>query len=295
MFIMQQKKGKKSIQERVQELASILEDGVTNFSYTPEEYKALLEMKALMPYYSFRNIMVAKAQFPHASYLASLKRWNELGRKVKKGAKAIRIFAPRFKKVEDENGEEKTELIGFIPVPVFDVAQTEGEPLPIDKVFITLEGDSPEARNIIECAEILARNDNCPVTYGDAKGANGFYVRDTHEIVVDESLSINHRCKTLVHELVHSRVHRYDTTASTSEKEVVAEGTAFIVCSYFGLDTSNYSFRYVHAWRNQKDENPLMNYGPQICNIAGQLIKDFQELKQKLKVEKEQRLSTHIA
>ncbi|WP_269920043.1 ArdC family protein [Caldifermentibacillus hisashii] len=287
----EQKKGKKSIQERVEELALVLEEGVANFSYTPEEYIALLEMKALMPHYSFRNIIIAKAQFPHASYLASLKRWNELGRKVKKGSKAIKIFAPRFKKVVEEDGEEKNELVGFIPVPVFAYEQTEGEPLPIDKVRITLEGDSPVARNIIECAEILASKDQCPITYGDARGANGFYVPATHEIVVEESLSMNHRCKTLVHELVHSRVHRHDTTSSSTEKEVVAEGTAFIVCSYFGLDTSDYSFRYVYSWKDKKDENPLMKYGQQICTIAGKLINEFQLVME----QKEQNSFTHIA
>jgi antirestriction protein ArdC len=269
----------KTVKERVEELAAVLEEGVKNFQYTPEELKALLEMKALMPTYSFRNILVAKAQFPYATFLASLKRWNELGRKVKKGSKAIRIFAPRFKKIEDEEtGEEKQVLIGFITVPVFALEQTEGEPLPIDRIKINLEGDSPEARRIIRIAEMIAGRDGCRVTYRDAMGANGYYQPATHEIVVDESLSMNQRCKTLVHELVHSKVHRQHTRSSTAEKEIVAEGTAFIVCSYFGLDTSDYSFRYVYSWKDRKDENPLMTYGTQICEIAQKIIEEFQTL-----------------
>ncbi|KYD23152.1 ArdC-like ssDNA-binding domain-containing protein [Caldibacillus debilis] len=269
----------KTVKERVEELAAVLEEGVKNFQYTPEELKALLEMKALMPTYSFRNILVAKAQFPYATFLASLKRWNELGRKVKKGSKAIRIFAPRFKKIEDEEtGEEKQVLIGFITVPVFALEQTEGEPLPIDRIKINLEGDSPEARRIIRIAEMIAGRDGCRVSYRDAMGANGYYQPATHEIVVDESLSMNQRCKTLVHELVHSKVHRQHTRSSTAEKEIVAEGTAFIVCSYFGLDTSDYSFRYVYSWKDRKDENPLMTYGTQICEIAQKIIEEFQTL-----------------
>ncbi|OUM90434.1 ArdC-like ssDNA-binding domain-containing protein [Parageobacillus thermoglucosidasius] len=269
----------KTVKERVEELAAVLEEGVKNFQYTPEELKALLEMKALMPTYSFRNILVAKAQFPYATFLASLKRWNELGRKVKKGSKAIRIFAPRFKKIEDEEtGEEKQVLIGFITVPVFALEQTEGEPLPIDRIKINLEGDSPEARRIIRIAEMIAGRDGCRVSYRDAMGANGYYQPATHEIVVDESLSMNQRCKTLVHELVHSKVHRQHTRSSTAEKEIVAEGTAFIVCSYFGLDTSDYSFRYVYSWKDRKDENPLMTYGTQICETAQKIIEEFQTL-----------------
>lgn len=267
---------KKSVKERVEELSKTLEEGVLNFSYTPEQFAAMMEMKALMPNYSFRNLMVAKAQFPHATYLASFRRWNELGRKVKKGAKAIWIFAPRFKKVENEDGVEENKLIGFITVPVFDVAQTEGEPLPIDRVKIELEGDSPEARRIIEYATAIAEKDNCPVYYGDAEGANGYYVPALHQIVIDETLSINQRAKTLVHELVHSKVHRYDTQSSRKEKEVVAEGTAFVVCTFFGLDTSDYSFQYVYSW--DKEGEKLMKYGTQICEIAGNIIREFQEL-----------------
>ncbi|MDE3840963.1 LtrC (plasmid) [Bacillus methanolicus] len=268
-----------SVEEKVKELVSILEEGVKNFSYSPEEFKALLEMKALMPNYSFRNIMVAKAQYPNASFFAPLKRWNELGRKVKKGSKAIRIFKPRFKEVETEDGtgEVETKLIGFLTVPVFAYEQTEGEPLPIDKVIINLEGDCPEARQIIEYAEQIARKDNCSVIYGDAEGANGYYQPSKHEIVVSEALSINHRCKTLIHELVHSKVHRYDTSSSTSEKEVVAEGAAFVVCSFFGLDTSDYSFRYVKSW-SKNDEDSLLKYGSQICDISGRIIEEFRRL-----------------
>jgi hypothetical protein len=108
-----------SIVEKVNELVSVLDEGVKNFSYSPEEFKALLEMKALMPNYSFRNILAAKLQYPNASFIASLKRWNELGRKVKKGSKALKIFKPRFKKGENEEGIEDTKLIGFLTVPVF--------------------------------------------------------------------------------------------------------------------------------------------------------------------------------
>lgn len=277
-----------SVQEKVEELVSILEVGVSNFNYSPEEFKALLEMKALMPNYSFRNIMVAKAQYPNASYIASFKRWNELGRKVRKGEKSIKIFKPNFKKVEDKNGELDTKLVGFLIVPVFAYEQTEGEPLPIDKVIIKLNGESDEAHEIIEYAEQIAAKDNCPVTYEDAKGANGYYSPYLHRIVVSDTLSINHRCKTLVHELVHSKVHRHDQSSTASEKEVVAEGTAFVVCSFFGLDTSDYSFRYVKSW-SKNEENSLLKYGSQICDISGRIINEFKKL---MEIKNEQVLQT---
>lgn len=48
-----------------------------------------------------------------------------------KGSKAIYIFAPMMKKVEDaKTHEEKTILFGFRPVPVFRLEDTEGEDIP---------------------------------------------------------------------------------------------------------------------------------------------------------------------
>lgn len=271
--------GEKTREERIEELNEKLEAGVAEFSYNPEEFKAYLEMKALMPTYSFRNLILARAQLPEARFLASFKHWNKLGRKVKKGSKSLRILAPRFKKDEED---DKDRLTGFIPVPVFDVSQTEGDPLPIDRIKIELDGDCMEAGQIIGWAESIAENDDCPIRYGDAGDAYGYYVPSEHRIVVSNKVSINHRCKTLVHELVHSKVHRYDLKSSSMEKEVVAEGTAFIVCSYFNLDTSDYSFRYVKSWANG-DQEKLLEYGSQICDTAKKIIEEFEELEEQEK------------
>lgn len=286
MFLMKngwkKQKNQPTQKERVEELIKKLEEGVSNFSYSPEDFKAILQMKSLMPNYSFRNLLIAKAQLPEASYIASFKRWNELGRSIKKGEKALRIFKPCFVKVEDEEdcSKEKSKLIGYITVPIFDYSQTEGEPLPIDRLKISLEGDSEEARNIIGLAERIAEQDDCSITYGNSGAANGYYTPAYHTIMVGDHLSTNHRCKTLIHELVHSKVHRY-SRSSRSEMEVVAEGTAYVVCSYFGLDTSDYSFQYVKSWSGNNAE-ALMEYGSQICEHAGKIIDEFEDLKEHL-------------
>jgi len=264
--------------EQVEQLLQSLEEGVKNFEYSPEKYMAIMKMQALMPHYSFRNIMLAKLQLPNACFIASFKRWKELGRNVIKGEKAIRILAPRFKKEVDElSGEDELKLIGFLGVPVFDVTQTEGEPLPIDRINLTLDGSSEEAIQIFEWVKILAKEDDCPVTLKKISGANGYYSLTDHEIVVDCDLSINHRAKTGVHELVHSRVHRNIKGTTAEERECVAEGVAFVCCSYFGLDTSEYSFEYVKGWSKDGGES-LMKYGEIIQKTANALIQDFERV-----------------
>lgn len=270
---------KKSSTEKVEELFDALKEGVANFEYSIEYFKAILEMKSLMPNYSYRNLLVAKQQLPNATFLASYKHWQSLGRHVG-GQKAIRIFKPCFKKVESQKDGglvEESKLYGFVTVPVFDVSQTKGAPLPIDKIQLSLEGESEEARRIMEFAKIFAKEHDCPIRYSDdTNGAKGYYSITRNEIVIATGNSINQQAKTMVHELVHMLVDRWDNERTSKEKEVVAESTAYVVCRYFGLDTSSYSFEYVKGWSN-KDEEAVMTYGERICDISKQFIKRFEE------------------
>lgn len=265
--------------EEVEKLLKQLDVGVQNFEYDPEKFKLILEMQALMPTYSFRNIMLIAGQMKSATFVASFNNWKTLNRFVTKGQKSIRILAPQFIKDKcEKTGEEKSKLIGFYPVPVFDVSQTDGEPLPIDKAKLKLDGESDEAVRIFKWTQTLALEDNCPVHIAFANGANGYYSPDSHEIVLDPSLSVNHLAKTAVHELVHSRVHRYSHVNTTpQEMECVAEGVAYIICSYFNLDTSDYSFGYVKGWSGDEGAS-LMKYGQTIQQTANELISDFERV-----------------
>ncbi len=88
--------------------------------------------------YSFGNILEIARQRPDATRVAGLYAWNQLGRKVMKGQKGIRILAPMIgtrKKKDTEANKDITKqnqpvLVGFRAVYVFDVSQTEGAELP---------------------------------------------------------------------------------------------------------------------------------------------------------------------
>ena len=88
--------------------------------------------------YSFGNILEIARQKPDATRVAGLYAWNQLGRKVMKGQKGIRILAPvigvrRKKDAEAEKDLTKQSqpvLVGFRAAYVFDVSQTEGAELP---------------------------------------------------------------------------------------------------------------------------------------------------------------------
>jgi hypothetical protein len=81
---------------------------------------------------------VSASQKPDATRIAGFYAWKQLGRRVKKGEHGIRILAPmigvRRKKDEEAEKDIRTQnravLVGFRAAYVFDVSQTEGNPLP---------------------------------------------------------------------------------------------------------------------------------------------------------------------
>ena len=75
------------------------------------------------------------AQRPEATLVNSYERWTQLGRQVRKGEHGIKIFYPKHRVIEAEDegtGEKRKRLMltGFGIGNVFDVSQTEGDPLP---------------------------------------------------------------------------------------------------------------------------------------------------------------------
>ena len=95
----------------------------TDALVTSEGWIEYLDFAAKFRQYSFNNTLLILIQCPNASRVASYKKWAELGRQVRKGEKALGIFAPMMRKREDEKtGEEKRYISGFRLVPVFDVS-----------------------------------------------------------------------------------------------------------------------------------------------------------------------------
>src|ERR1700722_5624381 len=104
-----------------------------------ESFRAYLSMQAKFHHYSPNNVALILWQRPDASMVAGYNRWLELHRYVLKGQKAIKILAPMTKREELDDGGEQIHRF-FRPVSVFDVSQTDGEPLPTLEVP-TLEGE----------------------------------------------------------------------------------------------------------------------------------------------------------
>ncbi len=208
---------------------------------TPEKFETILNSLARFHQYSFYNQIILC--FAGCSQVAGYRKWKELGRTVKKGGKAVWILAPWLKKVEVEtDGEEKKErkiLHGFFSVPVFDIGQTEGEPVKRG-VTIGSDIDFEELRKATEKA-------GWTVVFKPLEIAKGGYVTsDNGEITLNSNLDETENIGTLVHEWVHKELKHpnNDTPARVAEQQ--AETATYLVCKVLGIERK--SVFYLKSW-----------------------------------------------
>src|SRR5665213_1486029 len=225
------------------ELLDTLTEGIEALT-TSDAWRAHLEVQGRFHHYSFSNALLISAQDPGASRVAGFATWKRLGRSVRKGENAIWILAPMTgKRTRNADGEERRPIVGFRPVPVFDVAQTDGDPLP--EVCRALQGDDPTS-----CFDLLAaraRNMGYSVVPAELPGGtNGDCAFALRRIRVECRNDPAQQVKTLAHELAHALLH--EGTDDRPLAELEAESTAYVVCRSLGLDTADYTFGYVACW-----------------------------------------------
>jgi DNA primase len=138
----------------LEQLYQQLTDAIASIE-TGEQWQAWLDFARRLHRYSFNNLVLIWTQRPNATSVASYRTWQALNRQVRRGEKAIRVMAPvtRRTPVVDETGrpvlqpdghpERRQQITGFRPVPVFDIAQTDGPPLPEAPQPALLTGQAP--------------------------------------------------------------------------------------------------------------------------------------------------------
>lgn len=231
-----------------------------------EGWQAMLAVAARLHSYSLNNVLLIAAQNPQATQVAGFNRWRSLGRQVRRGEKGIAILAPctyRASAKGDaappaEAGEPTgpttpergpARLRGFRVAHVFDVSQTDGEPLP-DVRPTLLAGEAPAGLWDFLAAQVEAHG--YQLQRGGCGGANGYTDPYTGVVRVRDDVSDAQAVKTLAHELGHVVLGHVADLATylvcRGRCEVEAESVAFVVVAAWGLDATDYTVRYVTGW-----------------------------------------------
>lgn len=266
--------------QQMKEITERLEQGVKDI-FTSEMYTTYLRTMAKFHNYSFNNTLLIAMQRPDATLVAGFNAWkNKFNRYVKKGEKGIQIIAPAPIKevgerekidkdtglaVLNENGEPEMERVEYV-VPrfrlttVFDISQTDGEPIPsleVNELTASVKDYALLTAAIEQVSPVPMRFDEIE---GDAKG---YYSDADKEICIQVGMGESQTIKTMIHEVAHAMLHNSDFMKQRGEekdrltKETEAESIAFTVCSVLDIDTSDYSFPYVASWASGKEMKEL--------------------------------------
>lgn len=267
------------MKSNIKEITARLETGVKEV-FESDRYKEYLAFTSKFYRYSANNCILIMMQNPQASFIAGYKAWqNKFKRQVKQGEKAIKIIVPcphRYtREIEDNNGditEQEVAWTSFRVASVFDISQTEGEDVPQE--YITeLEG---RVNDYDELMSKLANISPVPISYEPMNRANGYYSLTEKKIALKECMSEQQTVKTLIHEISHAMLHDKDDgtekEADQRTREVQAESVAYTVCSYIGLDTSDYSFGYIAGWSKDKEVKELIGSMEVIRKTAQSII-----------------------
>jgi hypothetical protein len=261
----------KNRDEKIEKAKTLLSEAVGKLQ-SGDEWREMLSKLAKggrfsLRRLSFRNQLLVQLQSPGATSVATYGAWQNAGRQVRRGERALTILAPIIiKKAAAENDADATEvkLLGFRPMATFAGVQTDpmpgeaGKPLP-EPVSITKNIEAEEAfERSVESLQAVALGlgssvisgvELRPRQTGDLHLAHGWFELRTKKIVViTGETSRAQQFKTLVHEIAHAILHGNDDHHGRAEQEVEAESTAFVVSSVLGLETGSYSFPYVTSW-----------------------------------------------
>jgi len=233
---------KEMIAANVQSLIEQLEAGHS------DALTAYLNAMSRFHSYSFGNVLEIARQRPTATRVAGMYAWNQLGRRVKKGEKGIRILAPiiGIKRKPDAEAEKDITkqntrvLVGFRNAYVFDVEQTEGVELPaMREVYGDVGENHDRLVSFIERQGIeLVYTEKIAPALGMSYGGR---------IAILPGQSEAEIFATLLHELAHEMLHKAERRTTTTKvvRETEAEAIAFVIGKAVGLEVGTASADYI--------------------------------------------------
>lgn len=284
--------------DKLQEITDKLEQGIKDL-FASDKYNDYLNVMSKFHHYSFRNTLLILMQKPDAEHIAGYGAWQKnFNRQVRKGEKGIRIIAPSPYKMQKEvekinpktqkpymkNGKPVMEQVE-ITVPaykvttVFDVSQTEGEPLP----SLGVDELAGKVKDYKEFSTALDSISPFPIFYEDIEsGAKGYCNHTEGRIAIQKGMSEVQTVKTKIHEITHGKLHSItpeeakklpeEERKDRHTREVEAESVADTVCQHYGIDTSDYTFAYVAGWSSSVELPELQKSLNTIQKTANEII-----------------------
>ncbi len=264
-----------------------------------DTFKNYLDFARQFRQYSYRNKILIKGQNPKASLVAGYRAWQDKGRQVQRGQKALKIFVPNLGAKKDKDGNYSRdkegniikEVKGFYLASVYDVSQTEGEPIP--KPIYELEENINNPQKFDWYIKAITKLSPVPIQFSEIEGtAKGFFIPAENQITIRPGMSESQTIKTMLHEVTHSILHNNDVpifgSLEYARQEIEAESVAYMVANSLGIETQEYSFGYLASWTDLglSLEN-LEKSLDLICNQAQKMMGELDGLLKQIPIQEE--------
>lgn len=312
-----------------------MNESVKQYQTNPADEMALLDSLSRFKDYSINNTLLARSQYQGALGVASYKDFQKIGYQIQKGEKAIYIFAPQFQKAFiDENNVKKpvkyakkaekqaikngqlklsSDIVGYRRVPVFDITQTNCPAEDYPKLYpnrpenFDFKGTAEDLQAFSQALHQYAKEKNIEVSFGKTdSAAKGFYVPATNEIVLKDTLTPEAKVKVLLHELAHAEMHNHQQMASKSDDlkilnviEYQAEMTAYVVSHYIGIDSADYSQKYLASWTKKEVDNDIYiqslgEVREVSLSLVDHIVGKYNEIKQDLNLTEDESIAKKL-
>ncbi len=256
----------KDLQQKIQGYLEVLALE-TDQARKSEEMRRYLDFVARFHQYSPSNIFLIMLARPDATHVAGFQAWKKMGRYVKKGEHGIPIFAPMIHREDPDDDNSPKVLSGFRVVYVFDVSQTDGEPLPPVPDWKSPEKNAELNEKLMRFAE----SKGITVTFKELPG-------ETQGVSMGGAIEISPQAgtKTLIHEIAHELMHQSaGASVDRDIRELEAESVAYVVSQYFGLDGLN-SHNYITL--NGIAPEMIQKNKVRVHHVASEIIQRIEDM-----------------
>lgn len=275
-----------------------IKSGIENY-LDSDTFKNYLDFARQFRQYSYRNKILIKGQNPKASLVAGYRAWQDKGRQVQRGEKALKIFVPSIAAKKDKEGNYSRdkegniikEVKGFYLASVYDVSQTKGEPIP--KPIYELEENIKNPQKFDWYIKAITELSPVPIQFSEIEGtAKGFFKPSEKQITISPGMSQSQTIKTMLHEVTHSILHDNGVpifgSPEYARQEIEAESVAYMVANSLGIETQEYSFGYLASWTDLglSLEN-LEKSLDLICNQAQKMMGELDGLLKQIPIQEE--------
>lgn len=267
----------KKQEEKKDSMKAIMDEFIPTLVVSPDEIEKYLGRIVGLYNYSLYNQIIASHQFwlqkeVEPEIFQTYNRWKKAQRFVKKGETGVAMVRPvKYEyTVENEDGEEETrEGMTFKMFTVFDISQTDGEPLQRENLIKGVSYVSYEQIKALaeKSYKIIASHREL-----ERGATNGEWIR------ISEKMSENYKISTMVHEMAHNKLgHLTDNRKETPIAELEAESVAYMVTTMLGLENEK-SRLYICNWNGNDARDAVRERSRLLIKVAEEIYKEIMEI-----------------